>query len=333
MGDTVPRAPWGPGARHGANSQMTSLFHPAKLPALLKLLVVALPLAGLGLPLAALAQDSSAASSEAPAPDQPAPAPGPDSVVATVGGEPITEADLAFAAEDIGQDLNNIPADQIRAVLLAQMIDLKLMAQAGHAQGLESDPLYQIRLKYLTDRALRRAYTKQAVSDTITEAEIKAEYDKQIAAIPAEDEVHARHILVTTEDDAKAIKAQLDAGADFVALAKEKSIEPNAAQSGGDLGYFKAGMMVKPFADAAFAMKVGEISEPIQTQFGWHIIKVEDRRPAAKPTLEQLTPQIGQALYVQKYRALFDQLRKAAAIDIPDAALKSAVEAQLGPSQ
>jgi peptidyl-prolyl cis-trans isomerase C len=307
---------------------MTSFFRAANLPSLLKSLALALVLAVA--PAAAYAQDSSA-SSEPPSQEQPAPQPGPDTVVATVGGEPITEADLAFAAEDIGADLNQIPQDQIRAVLLAQMIDLKLMAQAGEKQGLTDDQLFKLRLNYLTDRALRRAYSKVAISDTITPEAIKAEYDKQVAAIPDEEEIHARHILVSTEDDAKAIKAELDAGADFIELAKAKSIEPNAAQSGGDLGYFKRGVMVKPFGDAAFAMQVGEISNPVQTQFGWHIIKIEDRRPAAKPTLEEMTQQIGQQLYVAKYRALFDELRKAAAIDIPDAALADQVNKQLGP--
>ena len=302
---------------------MTSHISPARLPVFLKIIVLLLAFIGFGgLPMAAIAQNAAA-----PA------APQASDVVATVGGEPITEADLAFAAEDVGQDLNNIPQDQIRAVLLAQMIDLKLMAQAGHAKQLENDELFKVRLKYLTDRALRRAFIKLTVSDAITPDELKAAYDKAVATIPAVDEVHARHILVTTEDDAKAIKAQLDGGADFVTLAKEKSIEPGAKDSGGDLGYFTADKMVKPFADAAFAMKVGEISNPIQTQFGWHIIKVEDRRPAAKPTLEQLTPQLGQQLYVEKYRALFDQLRKAATIDIADPALKAAVDAQLGPIQ
>ena len=300
---------------------MTSNTLPGKRSGLLKFPAIAfLALTLGGLPLAASAQTAPAA-------------PKPDAVVATVGGEQITEADLAFAAEDLGQDLQNVPQDQVRAVLLAQMIDLKLMAEAGHGAKLEDTDLYKLRLKYLTDRALRRAYTKQAVSDKITPEEIKAAYDKQVATIPDEDEVHARHILVTTEDDAKAIKAQLDGGADFATLAKEKSIEPGAKDSGGDLGYFKAAQMVKPFADAAFAMKIGEVSQPVQTQFGWHIIKVEDRRKAAKPTLEQLTPQLGQQLYVAKYRTLFDQLRTASKIDIPDAALKAAVEAQLGPNK
>ena len=188
-------------------------------------------------------------------------------------------------------------------------------------------------VRYLQDRALRRAYTKQTVSDAITPEEIKAAYDKMVAAMPNVDEIHARHILVSTEDDAKAIKAQLDGGADFATLAKEKSIEPGAKDSGGDLGYFTQDKMVKPFGDAAFALKVSEISQPVQTQFGWHIIQVLDRRPAAKPTLDAMTQQIGQQLYVQKYRALFDQLRKGATIDIPDAALKAQVESQLGPNQ
>ena len=164
----------------------------------------------------------------------------------------------------------------------------------------------------------------------MTPDQIKAEYEKEVAAIPDEDEVHARHILVSSEDDAKAIKTQLDGGADFATLAKAKSIEPGAKDSGGDLGYFKAGQMVKPFADAAFAMKVGEISQPVQTQFGWHIIKVEDRRKAAKPTLQDMTQQISQTLYVAKYRELLQNLRAAAKIDIPDAALSQQVQAQLG---
>jgi peptidyl-prolyl cis-trans isomerase C len=305
-------------------------MQPARRPGLFKSFGVALVAFTLaGLPMAALAQDN-ASSSEPPA--AAAAAPSPSSVVATVGGQQITEADLAFTAEDIGQELNQVPQDQIRAVLLAQMIDLKLMAEAGHAAKLEDNDLFKLRLSYLTDRALRRAYVKQAISDEITPDQIKAAYDKQIAAMPAQEEVHARHILVTTEDDAKAIKAQLDAGADFATLAKEKSIEPGAAQSGGDLGYFTQDKMVKPFADAAFKLKVNEISDPVQTQFGWHIIQVLDRREAPKPTLAQLTPQIGQQLYIDKYRALFDDLRKQTTIDIPDASLKAAVEAQIGPA-
>ncbi|MEP7239832.1 MAG: peptidylprolyl isomerase [Devosia sp.] len=312
---------------------MTMFIAPGTRPGLVNLIGAALvALALLAAPGAAMAQDSSSSASSA---EPVAPAkPDINSVVATVGGETITEGDLSFAAEDLGQQtLQQIPPDQLRAVLLTQMIDLKLMAQAGHAANVEATDLYKLRLQYLMDRALRRAYTKQAVSDAVTPAEIKAEYDKQMAAVPAQDEIHARHILVSSEDDAKAIKAQLDAGADFGQLAKEKSIEPGAAQSGGDLGYFTHDKMVQAFADAAFGLKVNDISQPIQTQFGWHIIQVLDRRPAARPGLDQMTQQIGQQLYVQKYRALFNQLDAAAKIDIPDATLKAQVDAQLKAAQ
>ena len=309
---------------------MTSITEAARRPFLLTTLALALVVALT--PAAVMAQDD-VSSSEPPAAETPAAPVGPDTIVATVNGQTITEADLAFAAEDIGSDLSSIPPDQLRAVLLAQMIDLRLMAQAGDAAGVDDGDFFKQRLTYLTDRALRRAYTNVAIGETITPELIKAEYDRQIAAMPTEDEVHARHILVTTEDDARAIKAELDAGADFTELAKAKSIEPNAAQSGGDLGYFKRAMMVKPFADAAFALEVGQISEPVQSQFGWHVIKVEDRRPAAKPTLEQLTQQIGQQLYVQKYREVFGGLRQQATIDIPDATLADQVNTQLGPMQ
>jgi len=315
---------------------MTSNVLPEKPFGLLKLLIPAVIALTIGaLPLAATAADSS---SSAPAADAassaaPPPAPTPSSVVATVGNEQITEADLAFAYEDLGQQVQQIPPDQLRAVLLAQVIDLQLFAQAGHAANVENDDLYKLRLSYLVDRALRRAYTKSQISDTITQDQIKAEYDKQVAAMPTQDEVHARHILVSSEDDAKAIKAQLDAGADFTALAKEKSIEPGARDSGGDLGYFTADKMVKPFADAAFKLKVNEISQPIQTQFGWHVIQVLDRRPAAKPTLQDLTPQIAQQLYIQKYTAMFDALRAKTTITIPDPALKAQVDAQFGAQQ
>jgi len=330
MGDTTRRAPSRAGAAYRSEHFMTAITSAVSRLLSLKSLGLALLLALS--PNLGLAQDSQA-SSEPPSQEQPTTPIGPDTVVARVGDQVITEADLAFAAEDIGQQLANIPQDQLRAVLLAQMIDLKLMAQAGEASGVRSDPLFQLRLTYLTDRALRRAYTKTAISDTITAEAIKAEYDKQIAAIPEEDEIHARHILVSTEDDAKAVKAQIDAGADFVELAKQKSIEPNAAQSGGDLGYFKRAVMVKPFADAAFAMQVGEVSNPVQTQFGWHIIKVEDRRPAAKPTLEEMTQQIGQQLYIQKYRETFNALHEAATIEISDPVLAEQVEKQLQPPQ
>ena len=314
---------------------MTSHINPAKLPGFLKIIVLALVAFTLAsLPFAASAQDSSSsaaaptASSEEPAP---APAPiDPNAVVATVDGQNITERDLGFIAQDMGQQLQQVPPEQLRAYLLTQLIGNKLLAGAAVKGGLDQTDDYKAYIAYLRDHALNQAFIQQDVVAAVTDDMVKAAYDKQVAAMPDQDEVEARHILVNTEDDAKAIKTQLDGGADFATLAKEKSIEPGAKDSGGELGYFTQDKMVKPFADAAFAMKVGEISNPVQTQFGWHIIKVEDRRKAAKPTLDQLSQQIKQQLYVAKYRELLQNLHSAAKIDIPDAALSQQVQSQFG---
>jgi peptidyl-prolyl cis-trans isomerase C len=171
------------------------------------------------------------------------------------------------------------------------------MAEAGHAANMEQNDLYKSRLTYLQDRALRRAFTKTQVSDAITPDEIKAEYDKEIAAMPTQDEVHARHILVSSQDDAKAIKAQLDGGADFATLAKEKSIDKGSGQNGGDLNWFTKDTMVKEFSDAAFAMQRGDVSKvPVKSQFGWHIIKITDSRMQTPVPLEQRKDDIRQAL-------------------------------------
>ena len=315
---------------------MTSHINPAKLPGFLKIIVLALVAFTLAsLPFAASAQDSSSsAAAPATSSEQPAPAPAPidpNAVVATVDGKAITERDLGFIAQDLGQQqLQQVPQDQLRAYLLTQLIGNKLLAAAAAKGGLDQTDDYKAYIAYLTDHALNQAFIQQDVVAAVTDDMVKAAYDKQIAAMPDQDEVEARHILVNTEDDAKAIKTQLDGGADFATLAKEKSIEPGAKDSGGELGYFTQDKMVKPFADAAFAMKVGEISNPVQTQFGWHIIKVEDRRKAAKPTLDQLSQQIKQQLYIAKYTELMKNFRAAAKIDIPDAALNQQVQAQIG---
>ena len=316
---------------------MSSYLAPAKLPGILKLMVLALIALALGgLPMAANAQDASAsaapadASASAPA-TPPAPPPiDPKAVVATIGGEQIVEADLGFEAQQLGDQLQQIPQDQIRAVLLSQVIVGKLIAQEAKSQKLDQSDDYKLFLPYLADEVLAQSLQNK-VNSSVTQDEIKAEYDKEIAAMPAQDEIHAEHILLDKNDLAKAqdLKKQLDAGADFATLAKANSIEPGAAQSGGDLGYFTADKMVPEFAKAAFALKVGEVSDPVQTQFGWHIIKVLDRRPAAKPTIDQLGPDIAKSLAQTKFQALLQGLLKAATVDIPDATLKTQVQAMM----
>lgn len=285
----------------------------------------------------AIAQDTAPAeapAAEAPAAEAPAaeaPAVTPETVVATVGGQPITEADLSFAAEDLTQELQQMAPEDRKPFLLRVLIDMKVMAAAGRDAGMADTPLFQQRLKYLEERALRRAFFAETIANAVTEEAVRAEYDKVVAEFTPADEIRASHILVATEDEAKAVKAELDGGADFATLAKEKSIDPGAA-NGGDLGFFGKGMMVAPFEAAAFAMtEAGQVSEPVQSQFGWHVIRFEEKRQSAPPAFEQVAGQLQQQLLMTTFDATVARLMDGVAIDIPDATLKAAVDAQSQP--
>lgn len=283
--------------------------------------MLALILAAGAMAAPAIAQDA-APTAEAPA------AVSPDAVVATVGGEPITEADLSFAAEDLTQELSQMPPEQRKPFLLRVLIDMKVMAKAGQDAGMAETPLFQQRLAYLQDRALRRAYFADTIANSVTEEAVRAEYDKFVADFVPADEIRASHILVPTEEEANAVKAELDGGADFATLAKAKSIDPGAA-NGGDLGFFGPGMMVAPFEAAAFALTdVGQVSAPVQSQFGWHVIRLEEKRQSSAPAFEQVAAQLQQQLLMSTFDETVAALMAGVAIDIPDAALKAAVDSQ-----
>ncbi|UJW83953.1 foldase protein PrsA [Devosia sp. SL43] len=274
-----------------------------------------------------LAQDA------APAAEAPAAEVSPDTVVATVDGETITEADLSFAAEGLGQQLQQMAPEDRKAFLLRVVIDMKVMARAGRAAGIADTPLFQQRLKFLEEQALRRTYFNDLITNTVTEAAVRAEYDKFVADFVPADEIRASHILVATEEEAKAIKAELDGGADFATLAKEKSIDPGAA-NGGDLGFFGKGMMVAPFEAAAYALTdIGQVSEPVQSQFGWHVIRLEEKRQSAAPAFEQVAGELQQKLLMNTFDTTVAKLMEGVAIDIPDATLKAAVDAQTAAEQ
>ncbi len=276
----------------------------------------------------AFAQDAAPA---APAAEAPAAAPAPvtpETVVATVDGQTITEADLSFAAEDLTQELSQMPPEQRKPFLLRVLIDMKVMASAGREAGMGETPLFKQRLAYLEDRALRRAYFAEAIASGVTEQAVRAEYDKFVADFQPAEEIRASHILVPTEDEAKAVKAELDGGADFATLAKEKSIDPGAA-NGGDLGFFGKGMMVAPFETAAYALTdVGQVSEPVQSQFGWHVIRLEEKRQSTAPAFEQVAGQLQQQLLMKTFDDTVAKLMEGVEIDIPDEALATAVQQQ-----
>jgi peptidyl-prolyl cis-trans isomerase C len=309
---------------------MTIRFAPSLRTSLRNAVLPLAVAAALAAPGFALAQDAATE----PAPETTAPAaepaaqPQPGDVVATVGASTITEADLAFAAEDLAQDLQQVPPEQRRAFLVTVLIDMKVMAQAARDAQLQETEDFKQRLSYLEDRALRRAFFAEKIAAGVTPESVQAAYDQFVAGFVPAEEVHARHILVATKEEADAVKAELTGGKTFEVLAMEKSTDPSAAQNGGDLGFFSRGMMVPQFEEVAFALEVGAISDPVQSQFGWHVIKLEEKRMSSPPPFEQLAPQLQQQVLLSKFDETVSTLKQGLTVDIPDTALAAQVQAQ-----
>jgi peptidyl-prolyl cis-trans isomerase C len=255
-----------------------------------------------------------------------APAFADDAVVAKVGNLEIHQSELDLAVANLDPQLAQLPDDQKKVAALSAAIDVKLLASDATAEKLDQTDDFKKRMQYLTDRELHNAYFKKHVVDTVTDADVKARYDKEVAALPKQEEVHARHILVKTEDEAKDVIKQLDAGKDFAELAKEKSTDPNK-DDGGNLGYFSRGRMVKEFEDAAFALEKGTYSKtPVKTDFGYHVIKVEDKRDAPPPAFEQVQDQVRQLVMRDKYLALLNQAKASSKVEIMDETLRKGYE-------
>lgn len=251
---------------------------------------------------------------------------GTDKIVATVNGVAITERELALAEVELLQQFAQVPADRRRATILNALIDIKLLAQAADEAGLDDDPGFKARMSLTRDRTLHNSYFQTNALEAITDEEIKERYDIEIKNFPTEPEISARHILVETEEAAKELIAELDDGADFVELAKTKSTGPSGP-SGGDLGYFGKGRMVPEFETAAFALEKGAYTkEPVQSQFGWHVILKEDERDSIPPSLEDVSDQVRQALAREKYFQLTQDARGKYEVEINDADLKAKIE-------
>jgi peptidyl-prolyl cis-trans isomerase C len=217
-----------------------------------------------------------------------------DPVLAKVNGQPIRLSDLQNAVKELPATAHNMPPATLYPMLLQQMIDGRALSIEADKAGLQNGPAVQRQIAAATQRVLQTAMLGQVIGPMITEDALRARYQRDYATKPGEDEVHARHILVDNEDLAKKIIAQLKAGGDFAALAKQYSKDPSGDQS-GDLGFFKKDEMVPEFAAAAFAMKPGQLSDtPVHTQFGWHVIQVLERRHSDPPTFEQVHDELRQ---------------------------------------
>lgn len=276
------------------------------------LAILTFALAGAALPLAAAADDKAPAS--------------PDKVIATIDGKPITEGDLAVAESEIGSDMGTMPGPQKRASLLEFLIDNQLFAEAAEKEKLDQSPAFQTRLAYLKRRALRELYFEKVIKAGVTDADARKIYDEQVKLLKPEEEVSARHILVDTEAEAKTLKEKIDKGADFAQLAKENSKDPGSKDDGGNLGYFGHGQMVPQFEEVVFKLKKGEVSDPVKTQFGWHLVKLEDRRVKQPPAFEIVKDRIVQSLLLRKAQQTAVGLRADAKVDVVDPEIKKAID-------
>ncbi|MFO0989758.1 MAG: peptidylprolyl isomerase [Alphaproteobacteria bacterium] len=221
----------------------------------------------------------------------------PDPVVADVNGEKVHLSDLVATYRALPQRLQQVPFEQLYKPLLEHQIAIRLLAAEGRKAKLQESEAVQKRLKYIEGQYVYEAYIEKIVGERATEDKLKAAYAEFVKDYKGEDEVRASHILVKSEQEAKDIINQLEKGADFAKLAKEKSTDPSKDRNSGDLGFFGKEQMVKEFAEAAFALKKGETTKaPVKTQFGWHVIRVTDRRAAAAPKFDDVKEQLRQKL-------------------------------------
>ena len=257
-----------------------------------------------------------------------APAAAQDKVIATVDGKALTESDLKLAEADIGPDLGSIPEGQRRRVLVEYLIENQLFAAAAEADKLGAGPAVDERMAYWKRRSLRDLYFDKSVKGAVQEADAKKFYEEQVKGMKPEEEVRAKHILVEDEAKAKEIVDKLKAGGDFAALAKENSKDPGSKDNGGDLGFFGRQQMVPEFEEAAFKLAKDEISAPVKSQFGFHIIKLEEKRQKAVPSFETFKERIVASMVHQKAQTIGTGLREKAKIEYIDEAVKKAVDAE-----
>lgn len=246
-------------------------------------------------------------------------------VVARVNGMEVTRDDVVGAIQGLPDEYQQLPIETLWEPMLNQVIDRKLVVAKARAEGIEDSAAYREQMDRIGEQVLQQLYMQQVVEAGIADADLQAAYEQWVAAYIASgegEEVHARHILVESQDEAAALIERLQAGEDFAALAQEASTGPSGP-SGGDLGWFRHDDMVPEFADAAFALQPGEISPPVRSPFGWHVIKVEERRSAPVPGFEAVAPSLESQLAEQAVYDRIDALRADAEIEILEPAATS----------
>ncbi|MGE3769650.1 MAG: peptidylprolyl isomerase [Bdellovibrionales bacterium] len=270
-------------------------------------------------------------------PTTPKPDAGGDTVIAVVNGEKITKADLADTIAGLPPQFQQLPLPAVYPQLLEQMVVERVIRKAGYANNIDATQEVRNRMKDVEKKIVADEYLRREVAKKITDAQLKGEYDKYVKGFKGEPQVRASHILVKTEAEANAILKELKNGADFAAVAKEKSLDKGAAAAGGDLNYFSKGQMVEAFEKAAFAMKTGDVSaKPVKTEFGYHIIKLTDKRTSQPDTFEQMKPQLETVASQDAAKIVVKELMQKAEVqrfDLEGKPLAKKVEIQEQPSK
>ena len=238
-----------------------------------------------------------------------------DPIIARVNGTDIPRSEILDARNRLPPQYQQMPVEMLMPLLVNIVIDTKLLAGEARRQGLDKGETVVRQMARLEELLLEQALLTDQIEPQLTDEALRARYEGVVAEAAKREQVRARHILLETEAEALDVITELQEGGDFAELAKTRSVGPSA-ESGGDLGYFGAGEMVAGFSDAAFAMEVGAFSEaPVQTQFGWHVIKVEDRRKAEPPAFEQVADQLRGELAHELRAGYVNDLREAATIE------------------
>jgi peptidyl-prolyl cis-trans isomerase C len=235
-------------------------------------------------------------------------------VLARVNGTEITDEDVKMALDDIGQSLpQQIEGPARQAYILDYLIDAKLVAQKAEAEKMGEGPEFAKKVAYYRDKVLMEDMLGKVAKDAASDAAIQKTYDDVAKQQKPEEEVRARHILVENEPDAQAALKRVKAGEDFAKVATEMSKDPGS--KGGELGWFTKERMVPEFAEAAFKMQPGQISDPVKSQFGWHIIQVEERRQKQFPPLDQVRDQVTRYVVQKSQSELILKLREEAKVE------------------
>jgi peptidyl-prolyl cis-trans isomerase C len=242
-----------------------------------------------------------------------------DPVIAKVNGTDVKQSDLDIAEAELAGQIPPMAPDAKRDYLVAYVADMLLVAKAAEDKKLADTDDFKRKLAGARTKLLMEALLTTEAKAAVTEEAMRKVYDEATKQMADDEEVSARHILVETEDEAKKILADLKKGGDFNAIAKEKSKDPGSKDNGGDLGFFGKEQMVPEFAEAAYKLNKGQLSEPVKSQFGWHVIRVDDKRKKQAPEFEKVKDQIQTFVQRRAQAEMITKLRESAKIERLDA--------------